>query len=172
MPKKGLFKRTYPGDVANAFIRCLLCDLSLKIGTFSEADLNQAKEYFGGKCPYTGEDLGENYVLDHLVPINRNSCGLHLKGNIIATSKSANSKKSSANYIDFIHNKVEGTEAEKKARIEKIKSFVEQTGYHECNDKIKDYCLKKYEEIKDMLETAKAEIVALSRGDEVQSSRS
>ena len=85
-------KRTNPADVANIFVRCMLSDISDLLGGFTKADLDFTVKYFDYKCPYTGEDISVEYetgrwVLDHLIPHNRDSVGLNLLGNIIVTTK-------------------------------------------------------------------------------------
>ena len=152
--KMGDYKRTNPADVANLYVRNVLCDLSEAMGSFSEEELKKTLKFFNYKCPYTGEDLRElvehkKYELDHLIPQNREGCGLHLYGNVVPISHDTNSKKSKKKFEDFIRNNTIGTKEEKEARIRKIKEFQEKSGFNKkflpVEAKIKDYCKRKYQ---------------------------
>ena len=118
----GTIKRTNPGDAANIFVRCMLSDISDLFGGFSKEDLERTVEYFDYKCPYTGEDISVEYktgkwVLDHLIPHNRESVGLNLYGNIIVTTRTTNSAKAAKSFEDFIRYETKGTSEEKESRI-------------------------------------------------------
>ena len=152
-------KRTNPGDAANIFVRCMLSDISDLLGGFSKEDLEKTVEYFDYKCPYTGEDISVKYktgewVLDHLIPHNRESVGLNLYGNIIVTTKETNAAKA-ANFLeDFIKFKTKGTEEEKEKRIQKIRNFQKESGYFnkvKNTDEIKELCKKEYDNIQNKL---------------------
>lgn len=164
------YKRTYPGDVANAFVRCMLCDLSSCVGTFSEEEQRATLEFFDYKCPYTGDDIREKYEsgdceLDHLIPQNRASCGLHVYGNLVYTTPSVNRKKRDLPFDRFILEKTDGSIEEKQARIEKIKRFVEESGYKakvSHLEDIKTYCQTRYQEVQDLLQDAKRRICEIT----------
>lgn len=153
----GTIKRTNPGDVANLFVRCMLSDISDMLGGFSNEELQKTVEYFDYKCPYTGQDISVEYqthkwVLDHLIPHNRESCGLNLYGNIIVTTREINSKKAAKSFEDFIRFDTQGTEEEKEARIQKIRIFQKEAGYfNKIKDinEIKELCKQKYDFILD-----------------------
>lgn len=155
----GTIKRTNPGDAANIFVRCMLSDLSDLLGGFSREDLERTVEYFDYKCPYTGEDISVEYetgkwVLDHLIPHNRESVGLNLYGNIIVTTKTTNAAKSAKNFEDFIRYETKGTAEEKELRIQKIRKFQKESGYFDKVkniDEIKDLCKSEYDSIQDKL---------------------
>jgi len=152
-------KRTNPGDAANIFIRCFLSDISELMGGFSKNDLHRTMEYFNYCCPYTGDDLktkfvNGDYVLDHLIPHNREYCGLHVFGNIIPTSRIVNSKKASLPFEQFImtDTTVLGniSKEERMLRICKLKEFQRSAGYEEKIlhiDKIKELCEEEYQSI-------------------------
>lgn len=153
----GTIKRTNPGDVANLFVRCMLSDISDMLGGFSEEELKKTVEYFDYKCPYTGQDISvefhtDKWVLDHLIPHNRESCGLNLYGNIIVTTREINSKKAAKSFEDFIRFDTQGTKEEKEARIQKIRIFQKEAGYfNKIKDinEIKELCKQKYDFILD-----------------------
>lgn len=154
MTKKSLLTKAargiQNGDVANAMVRNLLNLLSDKAVT--EDDIKEAIKFFEYKCPYTGEKLPindvdnisdeqydllkQNFQLDHIIPQNRECCGLNVRGNLVYVLKEANSKKSSKNYDKFIReeNEVKGlidlSEEERQKRIAKIEEFQKITGYN------------------------------------------
>lgn len=69
--------RTNPEDVANLTVRCLLSDASELLGSWNDAERERTLTFFEGRCAYTGEPLtGETLIWDHLVPHNREACGL------------------------------------------------------------------------------------------------
>lgn len=166
----GAYKRTNPGDVANSFVRCMLCDLSSCVGTFTDEEQKATLEFFDYKCPYTGEDIREEYEcgnceLDHLIPQNRASCGLHVYGNLVYTTPFVNRKKRDLPFDKFILEKTNGSPEEKQARIDKIKRFVEESGYNvkvSRLEEIKKYCQQKYQETQDLLQVAKREICEIT----------
>ena len=149
--KAKIFKRTNPGDVANLCIRNILCDISEKLGGFTEKNERDTLKFFNYKCPYTNVDLRNiNYVHDHLIPHNRISCGLYIFGNVILTTNEANSAKHAKDFKTFIKfdNKVIiCSESEREERIRKIEEFIEFSGYNHYINIIpilKDICEEKY----------------------------
>lgn len=146
--KKGLSKAARGiqlGDVANAAVRNVLTILSIHIGDISADDVLDASVYFDYKCPYTGRDLsseikakanGEkapNIVLDHIVPQNRECCGLNVKGNLVWVDKEANGRKGGKSFDEFIltDDKIVSstTPGERQARVDKIKAYQNACGY-------------------------------------------
>jgi hypothetical protein len=94
-------KGTAYGDVSNAAIRNILAEISRKgFGAVTEQDMQDALDYFDGKCPYTGRNIQDaidgklgGYATDHIVPQNKEHCGLNVKGNLIIVDKQANAEK-------------------------------------------------------------------------------
>lgn len=140
----------HDSNVANAAIRNVLSELSKE-----KPDAEYFMEsitFFENKCPYTGEPFKslDDIQIDHIVPANKEYCGLSVKGNLVFVTKSANYRKGTKDYKKFI-NGLDGVEkSEKTKRINKIKAF--QRKYHYNPDEVarklkkelKDY----YEEIK------------------------
>lgn len=163
--KAKVFKRTNPGDVANLYIRNFLCDISENLGGFTEKNEMDTLKYFDYKCPYTDVDLHNiNYVHDHLIPHNRQYCGLYIFGNIILTTNEANNRKQAKDFRTFILNDqkiIKGSIEEREKRIKKIEKFVEYSGY---NNKIniitilQDICEEKYKLILELCKDNKYEI--------------
>lgn len=155
----GTIKRTNSGDAANIFVRCMLSNISDLLGGFSKEDLEKTVEYFDYKCPYTGEDISVEFktgkwVLDHLIPHNRESVGLNLYGNIIVTTKITNAAKAAKSFEDFIRFETKGSMEEKEKRIQKIRNFQKESGYFDKLkniDEIKELCKKEYDNIQNKL---------------------
>lgn len=155
----GTVKRTQPGDAANIFVRCMLSDISDLLGGFSNQDLERTVQYFDYKCPYTGQDISvefktKKWALDHLIPHNRESCGLNLYGNILVTTKEINAKKAAKSFEDFIRVGTNGSDKEKEKRIQKIRDFQKQSGYFQKVkniDEIKELCKSEYDFIQKRL---------------------
>lgn len=158
-----MLKRTYPGDAANIFVRCLLSDIGAIAGGFTKQDWERTLAYFGYQCAYTGKNLtSEDAVMDHVIPHNREACGLHVYGNLIPASKEANSAKSSQDFRDFLRNDTnclgDMSETEREERIRSIERFMADSGYEQNMEKLKDlqlFCYKEYEMIKTMCEANK-----------------
>lgn len=62
--------------------------------------MEKTLKFFGNSCAYTGKKT-KGLVQDHVVPINRKGCGLHIYGNIIPASKEANSAKAGKTLDEF-----------------------------------------------------------------------
>lgn len=166
---KALVKRTHPGDVGNIFIRNLLCDLSESINEkgFSENDWKKTTQFFNNRCAFTGKPLSKSkIVLDHLVPQNKESCGLHLFGNLVPTSKEINAKKSNKDFLVFINEKLEVSDIDsstsKEEIIAKIYEFQEISGYNTIHQtvkiNIKQYIDSQYETIRILCENTKVSL--------------
>ena len=163
--KAKIFKRTNPGDVANLYIRNFLCDISEKLGGFTEKNEIDTLKYFNYRCPYTDIDLRNiNYIHDHLIPHNRQNCGLYIFGNVILTTSEANSRKHAKDYRSFIlHDTkiIQGNINEREARIKKIDDFVEYSGYNKKINIItilQNICDEKYKYILELCDENKYEI--------------
>lgn len=167
-------RRTNPGDVANLFIRCLLSDAGLQLGSFNKKDWENTLRYFDYKCAYTGEPLTENTaVMDHLIPHNKTSVGLHLYGNIIPCTAQANATKRHLTLEEFFNSNQPVlshlSPDEKTSKLNKIRSFVGESKYEEKVARIQDlttYCNAQYEMIKKLCEINK-EYIANSIGEPV-----
>ncbi len=168
-------KRTQSGDAANIFIRCMLSDISDMLGGCSAEEIDQTVRYFDYKCPYTGQNIRSEYEenrwsLDHLMPHNRESCGLNLYGNTMVTTSAVNTKKGSKDFKEFIKKHTDGTDEEKEQRIKKIERFLQQSGYWQkvkSINEIKALCKEHYDIIQEHLKNLKSEYLNfLSREDE------
>ena len=163
MPKT--IRRTHAGDAANIFVRCMLSDISDMLGGCSAEEIDQTVRYFDYKCPYTGQDIRTEYeenkwVLDHLIPHNREACGLNLYGNMMVTTGKVNTKKGAKDFKAFIRQDTDGTDAEKEQRIKKIEQFQQESGYFQKVkniDEIKALCKEQYDFIGERLKNLTSE---------------
>lgn len=169
MENKKSFKRTYSADAANIFVRNLLCDVSEELGGFSEKDWSNTLRFFDHKCAYTGVSLSKKKIVqDHLIPHNREACGLNLYGNIVPTTKEANGAKSSKDYKDFILNNTsilgDLDESIRKQRIAKIEEFVAQSKYKEkincIQSNLSEYAKSHYDSIQKQAKACKDKIAS------------
>ena len=84
---------------------------------------------------------------DHAIPMNRSHCGLHLFGNVLPATKSANRKKAGKHYREFLKDDPE--------RLDRIERFVRESGYHERVAELGDlgrYCRAQYRTITKLCE--------------------
>ena len=159
-PKKSLKAaskaRTHDSDVANAAARNILTLVSIYKGEITDAEMLDTCRFFGHKCPTTGDEVflcpytGKDITaavknkmagipdtridLDHIVPQNRDFCGLNTYGNVIWVDAAANRHKGGRmDYKTFLLTDKDiaatSTPAEIQARIDKIEAFQKHSGY-------------------------------------------
>lgn len=129
------------GNAQNAFIRNILGRLGSE--SFSERDWLASKEHFGNRCAYCGEE-GE-LLIEHAIPINRDSLGEHRLGNIVPSCKKCNASKGGRDFRDFL-----GTDEVAIARIEQ---YMESRDYVPLEDS---------EQMRLVLNMAHSEVAALA----------
>lgn len=169
-------KRTKAGrgirfsDVSNSSIRNILFEISKSFeNKMSFEDIvEEAMEFFDYKCPYTGEDIKNDYLtkkelfdLDHIVPQNKECCGLNVRGNMVYVKKEVNKNKNKKDYKDFILNYTNGTLEEKNMRIERIHEYQKHCGYDadKITQKIKPILEKIYLQVADNQKAFVSEIL-------------
>ena len=133
-------RKTSPGDAANAFGRCILSQAGTLLGGLTDDEWNRTLSWFDDRCAYTGVKLAKKEMeRDHAIPMNRTHCGLHLFGNVLPSSKSANRKKAGKHYREFLKDCPE--------RLDRIEGFVKDSNYHERVAELGDlgrYCRAQY----------------------------
>ena len=131
-----------PGDAANAFVRVILSDAGTMLGGMKDDEWEKTLAWFAGRCAYTDELLVDGHVdRDHAIPMNRTHCGLHLYGNLVPATRDANRRKAGKHYRDFV---------ESPERLERIESFVRDSGYWErvsVFGDLKRYCEAQYRSV-------------------------
>jgi 5-methylcytosine-specific restriction endonuclease McrA len=83
-------------DISNIAVRIFLQGAGAKYKTHSN---KQIFEILGKKCIYCGEV--EDIVIDHLIPINKKDCGLHIAGNLVPSCRECNHLKGGKRWQDF-----------------------------------------------------------------------
>ena len=131
-----------PGGAANAFVCVILSDAGTMLGGLKDDEWGKTLDWFGGRCAYTDETLVDGNVdRDHAIPMNRTHCGLHLYGNLLPSRRDANRRKAGKHYRKFV---------ESPERLERIESFVRESGYWERVSVFGDlqrYCEAQYRSI-------------------------
>lgn len=130
------------GNAQNLLVRNILSNLGEE--SFGQEDWGKTKTYFDNKCAYCGAD-GE-LVIEHVIPINKESLGEHRLGNLIPSCKSCNAKKSHKNYREFLKGQ--------QSRIEKIEGYMESRNYVPLGDN---------EQVARILDMAYQEIATVSK---------
>lgn len=149
---KNSHKKTHISSVANLYVRYLLSEISEALGGFTEKEYKKTLKEFNHCCAYTGKKLKkESITIDHLIPNNRKSGGLHLYGNIVPATDAVNKSKGSKCFVDFLNS--DSTELshlsnnERDEKIAHLKEFQETSGYFDKIQKINyflDYLEKQY----------------------------
>lgn len=145
-------------DVSNSAIRNILTELGKDLyGKFDWEEQEETLKFFDYHCPYTGKLLVDpktdewlgSVELDHIIPINKNECGLNIMGNFLVVSKEANNKKGKKSLEDFLLNSdymmAQFDAATRKARLEKIREF--QKKYNRDCEQIKNSIKKELSNI-------------------------
>ena len=86
--------------------------------------------------------------LDHIIPFNRELCGLHVYGNILVVSPKANKLKHKQPVEEFLKDEPE--------KLKKIQDFMKQSGfidiYNKYNEELKSVSKNLYEQIRITIE--------------------
>lgn len=122
-------------DLSNTAIRIFLQE----VGSFYDVERGfepfrptarqkqDVHEFFSESCAYCGAQLDSDIAtLDHLVPLNRKSLGLHAWGNVISCCRRCNKEKHFKGWEDFLRVK-SGVEFEKRRSL--IFGFVKKYNY-------------------------------------------
>ncbi len=152
MPRQ--VRRWNPGDAANIYVRMLLSEVGRLVGGITDEQWERTRDYFEGRCAYTGEELPEGRgVMEHAVPINREHCGVHAYGNVLPATKTANKAKSGKHYRDYMKTVVGDDE-----RLARIETFVRESGYEariEPFGDLRHYCEMQYRQVVKLSEVNK-----------------
>jgi hypothetical protein len=140
-------------DISNSAIRIFL----QRVGEFYDEERGLKKfiptrsqkeeliEYFNGRCCYCGKGISASDLYqDHLVPVNKDSLGLHAWGNVVPCCSSCNSTKQQRDWKEFLKSKAQGKTL--RQREAKIKQFVHDKEY-DPNLNLKDFAGNLYEDV-------------------------
>ena len=164
------------GDVSNQAVRNILTGISREVyGKFTAVEMKKTLDYFGWKCPYTNEDLTDaiekgqgDYAIDHIVPQNKEHCGLNVMGNLVYASKRANAKKGKKTAEEFLLTDTEVlgnlSRVEREARLKKIKDFQKECGYdpEAIQKALSPYFMEVYDDIRKEQEKRIADAIKLA----------
>jgi 5-methylcytosine-specific restriction endonuclease McrA len=116
------YKGNAIGNAQNFVIRNILSNLGKE--SFNERDWTESKEYFSNSCAYCGKE--DDLVMEHAVPINRQSLGEHRLGNLVPSCRLCNSSKADKNFRDFLSND--------PLRVKKIEEHMDSHNYFPLSD--------------------------------------
>lgn len=125
------------GNAQNYLVRNILSNLGEE--SFSDKDWESTKAYFGHRCAYCGSD--GDLVIEHAIPINRQSLGEHRLGNLVPSCRSCNSEKGERDFRDFL--------SESPERLKKIEQYMDERNYVPLGDN---------EQVRIILDTAYQEV--------------
>lgn len=95
---RGRFKGYAIGNAQNALVRNILSRLGEE--QFNEADWQEVVHELGNACAYCG--VQTDLVMDHVIPINKQSLGEHRLGNLVPSWRTCNAKKGQHDFRDFL----------------------------------------------------------------------
>lgn len=129
------------GNAQNLVVRNILSNLGSE--SFSERDWLETKEHFGHRCAYCGAE-GE-LVIEHAIPINRQSLGEHRLGNLIPSCAACNRSKRDMGFREFLEGDPEA--------IRRIEEYMDRKNYVPLEDNA---------QIRMVLDMAHAEVAELA----------
>lgn len=138
IPANNRYRGNAIGNASNLLVRNILSNLGTE--QFNEKDWKETKQYFKNLCAYCGEE-SKNLIMEHAVPINKESLGEHRLGNIVPSCNKCNNSKGSKNFVDFLSND--------NIKIEVIKKYMDDKNYVPLgeNEQIKMILNMAYNEI-------------------------
>jgi hypothetical protein len=98
-------------DISNTAVRMFLQEVGKRYDDLrgmpryagTKAQKREILEYFDDECCYCGVHVGlQNLNQDHLIPMNKQSLGLHAWGNVVPTCGSCNSKKQQKDWEAYL----------------------------------------------------------------------
>jgi len=129
------------GNAQNAFVRNILSSVGTE--AFSERDWKKTKEHFGNRCAYCGAE--GDLVIEHAIPINKESLGEHRLGNLVPACRSCNASKANTDFRAFLGDNADA--------IERVEAYMDDHNYVPLEDS---------EQMRTILEMAYAEVAALA----------
>lgn len=114
---RGRFKGNAIGNAQNALVRNILSRLGEE--QFNEADWQEVVHEFGNACAYCGAQT--DLVMDHVIPINKQSLGEHRLGNLVPSCRTCNAKKGQHDFRDFL--------SKDQGRIDAIQAHMAKYSY-------------------------------------------
>ena len=116
-PSRGRFKGNAIGNAQNLLVRNILSSLGAE--SFGEKHWRQVIDAFGRCCAYCGQEGA--LLMDHVVPINKQSLGEHRLGNLVPSCKACNADKGDKDFRAFLSTRPE--------RIAAIEAHMDRHAY-------------------------------------------
>ena len=129
--------RRSKSDIANSAVRILLQDVGRLYDQRrgfepfrGKNDLPVLVDFFGGRCCFCDAEFrpGNRATLDHLVPMNKESCGLDAWGNVVPCCRNCNGDKQAESWTKFIDRKV-ASKAVRTDRKKRVRAFIRKYKY-------------------------------------------
>jgi len=145
-------------DISNSAIRIFLQDVGKYYDEVRELEpfgpkVKQKEEllsFFDYQCCYCGAQIDKKTMSqDHLIPMNKDSLGLHAWGNVVPSCKDCNNEKQQRPWQEFLKYKA-ADDAE--IRRQRIDSFVVNMNY-EPNLNLHEYADNLYSDIGEVAQT-------------------
>ena len=111
------------GNAQNLFVRYLLSCVS--DDDVSAENWQDTVKSFGGCCAYCGSKV-TSLNMDHVVPLNKTTLGMHCIGNLVPACRPCNAKKSAKDFREFLAGDTE--------KIAAIEAHMERHGYTPTQD--------------------------------------
>ena len=140
-------------DISNSAIRIFLQD----VGKFYDeqrgfepfgpkvGQVTELLNFFNSECCYCGVPISKKTIsLDHLIPMNKGSLGLHAWGNVVPCCAQCNNEKQQKAWNDFLDGKAVADLRE--LRRSKINEFINQKKY-DPNLNLHEYADNLYEDV-------------------------
>ncbi len=138
---RGRFKGNAIGNAQNLLVRNILSNFGDE--SFGPEQWQQVIDVFGRRCAYCGQD-GE-LLMDHVVPINKQSLGEHRLGNLVPSCKPCNANKGDKDFRAFLSNYPD--------RIAQIEAHMERHNYVPISEN---------EQIRQIIELAHKEVAQVA----------
>lgn len=125
-------------DISNHAVRIFLQEVGKRYDDLrgmprhsgTPAHKREIMQFFDGECCYCGANLSpQNLNQDHLVPMNKQSLGLHAWGNIVPSCSLCNSKKHQRAWESYLIICCSGDAKEEAGRKAKILRFISRYKY-------------------------------------------
>ena len=125
-------------DISNTAIRIFLQE----VGSFYDelrklppyrgtlAQKQKILSFFDNECCYCSQGLTANTMTqDHLIPMNKESLGLHAWGNVVPSCRDCNATKQHRGWEQHLANCCAGDSVVEADRTSKLLQFVDHYGY-------------------------------------------
>ena len=146
-------------DISNSAIRIFLQELGKfydKARGFEpfgpkKAQKEELLSFFDYQCCFCGRSIDERSLsLDHLIPMNKASLGLHAWGNVVPCCRDCNNEKQQKPWVEFLGIKAEDLLFQE--RNERIREFI-STKKYDPNLNLHEYADNLYEDVGEVVMT-------------------